>query len=297
MQTDLKRQADVEAIGVFAVNVRNLLLEPAAGPLRTLGVAPGYRTGCKLAVVDEQGDLLEHAVILPHPPQSELEQARATARELLDRHGVAAIAIGSGTASRETDQFFHALLREMPDRKVVCMVVHEAAATTYAGGKVAREELPGVEPAIRAAVSIARRLQDPLYELVKVDPKTIGVGQYQHDVNQQALRQALEATVESVVSAVGVDVNRASAPLLTAVPGLDQGVAREIVAYRKLHGPFGSPSRWTARRSTPSTTNSRPGSPPTREPTSLRCSATSHESMPSTSPATPTTPSVSRPWP
>ncbi|NQT88453.1 RNA-binding transcriptional accessory protein, partial [bacterium] len=237
-RTDLKRRADVEAIQVFAQNVCNLLLESPAGPRRTLGVAPGYRTGCKLAVVDETGSLAAHAVIHPHPPQAEAEKAGTAARELIEKYDIEAIAIGSGTASRETDRFFHALLHELPDRKIVCMVVQESVAITYGGAKVGREELPGVEPAIRTAVSLARRLQDPLYELAKVDAKTIGVGQYQHDVNQQVLRHALEATVEGAATSVGVDLNRASALLLSALPGIDPAGAREIVAYRKLHGPF-----------------------------------------------------------
>jgi len=240
VRSELKRRADTEAIAVFTRNLRNLLLQPPAGPVRTLGVVPGYRTGCKLAVVDEIGKPLETHTVFPHPPQSQLEAARSAARGLIERHNVEAIAIANGTASRETDQFFRTLIKEMPDRRIVRMIVNEAGANVYASSRTAREELPNVAPALRSAISIARRLQDPLYELVQIDPKAIGVGQYQHDVNQQALREALEAGVESAVNWVGVDVNRASASLLSYVAGLDRAVAREIVQYRGEHGPFRS---------------------------------------------------------
>jgi len=240
VRAELKRRADAEAIAVFSRNLWGLLLQPPAGPRRTLGVDPGYRTGCKLAAIDEAGKLLEHLIIFPHPPQAQADEARAAARALIEKHAIEAIAIGNGTGSRETDLFFRQLIKEMPERRIVRMVVNEAGASIYARSRAAREEFPDLDPSLRSAVSIARRFQDPLYELVLVDPKTIGVGQYQHDVNQQALRESLQAVVESSVNYVGVDLNRASAPLLAGVSGLDRAVAREIVQYRQARGPFRS---------------------------------------------------------
>ena len=237
VRAGLKRCADDEAISVFTRNLRGLLLQPPAGPRRTLGVQPGYRTGCKLAAVDEQGKLLEHATVFPHPPQAQAAEARAAVRALVDKHGLEAVAIGSGTASRETELFFRQLLKEVPDRKVVRMVVNDAGASTYATSRAAREEFPDLDPGLRCAVSMARRFQDPLAELVQVDPKAIGVGQYQHDVNQQALREALEEAVESCVTAVGVDVARATAAHLSYVAGLDRAAAHELVRWRDEHGP------------------------------------------------------------
>ena len=238
VRSDLKRAADADAIAIFSRNLRNLLLQAPAGPRRTLGVNPGYRTGCQLAALDEQGQVLEHITICPHEPQNQLEEARAAARALIEKHAVDAIAIGNGTASRETDLFFRQLIAGLADRRPICMVVNDAGATVFAASRTAREEFPGFDPAVRAAASIGRRFQDPLAELVLVDPKMIGVGQYQHDVNQQALREALEAVVGSCVNAVGSDVNAAPAALLSYVAGLDRAIAHELVRYREAHGPF-----------------------------------------------------------
>ena len=240
VRAGLKRRADGEAIAVFTRNLCGLLLQPPAGPRRTLGVEPGYRTGCKLAATGGDGALLEHAIIFPHPPQAHPDEARATARALIDKHQIEAVAIGNGTASRETDLFFRELLKELPGRRIVRMVVNEAGASVYAASRAARDEFPGLEPGLRSAVSIARRFQDPLAELVGLDPRTIGVGQYQHDVNQQALREALEGAMESCSCLVGVDVNRASLAQLSHVAGIDRATAHEIVRHREQHGPFRS---------------------------------------------------------
>ncbi|MFP4058650.1 MAG: S1 RNA-binding domain-containing protein [Candidatus Brocadiia bacterium] len=237
-RASVKRRADAEAIAVFARNLRSLLLQPPAGPRRTLGVEPGYRTGCKLAAVDERGALLDHRVIFPHPPQGQAEEARQAAKTLIETHGIEAVAIGNGTASRETGLFFRQLRRELAGRRLLRMVVNSSGAGAYATSKAAQREFPDLDPGLRAAVSIARRFQDPLAELVGVDPKSIGVGQYQHDVNQQALRRELEAVVHSVVNAVGADPNRAAPALLAYVAGLDRRAARAIVAHREDHGPF-----------------------------------------------------------
>ena len=237
-RADLKRRADAEAIGIFSRNLRNLLLQPPAGRRRTLGVDPGYRTGCKLAALDEDGRLLQHATIFPHPPQSQADEARNLVRSLLDTHRVEAVAIGNGTASRETDLFFRKLFAETPAQRPVCMTVNEAGASVYANSRAARSEFPDLDPAVRSAVSIGRRFQNPLNELVQVDPKMIGVGQYQHDVNQQALRQALETVVRSCVNAVGVDPNAAPVALLAYVAGFDRAAAHELTQYRELHGPL-----------------------------------------------------------
>ncbi|MFW6108689.1 MAG: Tex-like N-terminal domain-containing protein, partial [bacterium] len=238
VRSRLKRRADAEAIDVFARNLRGLLLQPPAGPRRTLGVMPGYRTGCKLAAVDERGALLESAVIFPHPPEAKADEALATAKALVDKHGLAAVAIGNGNASRETDLFFRRVAQELGGRKLVRMVVNESGAKAYASSRAAREEFPDLAPALRSAVSIARRFQDPLAELVQVDPKTIGVGQYQHDVNQQALRAALQAEIESCVNLVGVDPARATAAHLAYVAGFDKATAHALVQHRDQHGPL-----------------------------------------------------------
>ncbi len=236
----LKRLADAEAIAVFARNLRGLLLQAPAGPRRTLGVEPGCRTGCKLAAVDERGKLLEACTIFPHGPDAKPDEARAAARALIETHNLEAIAIGNGTASRDTELFFRPILRELRDRRLIRMIVNDAGAKAYATSRAAREEFPDLEPAFRSAVSIARRFQDPLAELVQVDPKAIGVGQYQHDVNQQALREALTAVVESCVSLVGVDPARATAVHLAHVAGLDNATAHELVQHRAEHGPLRS---------------------------------------------------------
>jgi len=238
VRSEIKRHADADAIDVFSRNLRGLLLQPAAGPRRVIGVDPGYRTGCKLAAVDENGKLVETLAIFPHQPQAQVDEAKAATRALIEKHNVQAVAIGNGTASRETDLFFRQVFKEMPDRPLVRMVVNEAGASITARSRAAREEFPELDPTFRAAISIARRFQDPLYELVQIDPKAIGVGQYQHDVNQQTLREGLESVVESCVNFVGADLNRASAQLLSCVSGLDRAVAREIVQYREKNGPF-----------------------------------------------------------
>ena len=310
LRAEMKRRADAEAIGIFARNLRGLLLQPPVGPRRTLGIDSSSRAGCHVAVVDEQGKRLEHAAIAPlarepqrpkpaprapapaapapaeapappapaetAPPQAPAasaeapaapapaepppaapapaeappvapsapgptpEEARATLRALIEKHGVAAIAIGNSHVAHEIDHFVRDLLRQMPDRRIVRSVVTDAGATAYANSRAARDEFPDLAAAARCAVAIARRLQDPLTELAQVDPKTIGVGQYQHDVNQQALHDGLQAVVESCVNWVGVDANRAPASLLARVAGVGRGIARDLVAWRTEHGPFRS---------------------------------------------------------
>ena len=244
LRLEARRRADEEAIGVFARNLRNLLLAPPAGSLRTLGIDPGIRTGAKLAVVDRTGRLLEHAVI--HPLTGG-ERAAAAGRELerlATAHGVEIVAVGNGTGGRETERFVRESLAAAGHRLPVVMV-SEAGASVYSASEIAREEFPGLDLTVRGAVSIARRLQDPLAELVKIDPRSIGVGQYQHDVNQGGLGTALNDVVESCVNYVGVDLNTASRPLLTAVAGIGPSLAGAIVAYRDRHGPF--PSREALR--------------------------------------------------
>ena len=238
VRSEIKRRADADAIDVFSRNLRGLLIQPAAGPRRTLGVDPGYRTGCKVVAIDENGKLLETLAIFPHQPQAQVDEAKAAIKPFIEKHAIQAVAIGNGNASRETDLFFRQVFKEMPDRQLVRMVVNDAGASITARSRTAREEFPDLDPTLRAAVSIARRFQDPLYELVQIDPKAIGVGQYQHDVNQQALREGLEAAVESCVNFVGADLNRSSAQLLSYISGLDRAVAREIVEYREKNGPF-----------------------------------------------------------
>ncbi|HUT36340.1 MAG TPA: Tex-like N-terminal domain-containing protein [Planctomycetota bacterium] len=318
-RAELKRRADAGAIHVFARNLRSLLLQPPAGPLRTLGVHPTLRGGCTLAVVDEQGRLLDHATITHKPPrrpaapgraqtapeakaeappeatveappeatveappqakaegqqpepqaeappepkveappeakaegqqpgpqadappEPKVEEARDILRSLIEKHQVAAVAIGNGAASREADCLVRGVLKEMPGRRALRALVSEAGATSYATSRAARDEFPDLEPPVRAAISIARRFQDPLVELAQGDPKAIGVGQYQHDVNQHALHESLRDVVENCVSLVGVDLNRAPAALLAHVAGVGHAAAREIVRYRAEHGPFRS---------------------------------------------------------
>ncbi len=239
-RADLKRRADAEAIGLFAANLRDLLLQAPAGRRRTLGVAPGTRAGCSLAALDEHGQLLGHAVIHLQNPEQKAEEAQAAARDLIATHAIEAVAIGNGAASRETHRFFRALLKGLPGKRPLCTMVNAAGAAAYANSSDARQDLPDLAPGVRAAVSIGRRLQDPLLELGQLDPKLIGIGQYQHDVNQQLLRDTLEDVVRSCVGAVGVDVNRSSAGLLAHVPGLDRAAAQELVQHRDSHGPFRS---------------------------------------------------------
>lgn len=230
----LKERADAEAITVFQGNLRNLLMAPPLGTYGVLGVDPGLRTGCKLAVVDETGKFLEHATIYPLVPRQDVAGAEQVLQDLISRYTIKAIAIGNGTGSRETEAFVRQFLKQQHD--MVCVVVSEAGASVYSASKLARQEFPALDVTVRGAISIARRLQDPLAELVKIDPKAIGVGQYQHDVDQKRLRQSLEETVESSVNHVGVDVNTASAELLQYVSGLNMRQAQNLVTYRDAHG-------------------------------------------------------------
>ena len=232
-----KAKADEEAIRGFAENLRQLLLAPPLGQKRVLGVDPGYRTGCKLVCLDAQGNLLHNEAIFPHPPQNEKGKAAAKVAQLVATYAIDAIAIGNGTASRETEQF---ITNIRYDRKVQVFVVSENGASIYSASKIAREEFPEYDVTVRGAVSIGRRLMDPLAELVKIDPKSIGVGQYQHDVEQNALKKSLDQTVESCVNLVGVNVNTASKHLLTYISGLGPTLAQNIVNYRVEHGPFTS---------------------------------------------------------
>ena len=230
-----KAKADEEAIRVFAENLRQLLLAPPLGQKRVLGVDPGYRTGCKLVCLDAQGNLLHNEAIFPHPPQNEKGKAAAKVAQLVATYAIDAIAIGNGTASRETEQF---ITNIRYDRKVQVFVVSENGASIYSASKIAREEFPEYDVTVRGAVSIGRRLMDPLAELVKIDPKSIGVGQYQHDVEQNALKKSLDQTVESCVNLVGVNVNTASKHLLTYISGLGPTLAQNIVKYQAQQGPF-----------------------------------------------------------
>ena len=234
---ELKEKADEEAIGVFAKNLRELLLAPPAGPKVTIGIDPGFRTGCKVAVIDETGKYLANTAIFPTPPRSDTQKAAATLKDLIVRHGAKLIAIGNGTASRETDMFVTKLLRE-EKLDVTKVVVSESGASIYSASETAAKEHPDLDVTVRGALSIARRLQDPLAELVKIDPKAIGVGQYQHDVNQTRLKKSLDWEVESCVNSVGVDVNMASASLLSYVAGIGPKLAQAIVSHRDANGRF-----------------------------------------------------------
>ena len=232
----LKEAADTDAITVFARNLKDLLLAAPAGRLPTLGLDPGYRTGIKTAVVDDTGKLIDTAVVYLHQENNAL----ATLARLIKQHGVKLIAIGNGTASRETDKLAGELVKGIPEAGLHKIVVSEAGASVYSASELAAKEFPELDVSLRGAVSIARRLQDPLAELVKIDPKSIGVGQYQHDVNQSQLAKSLDAVVEDCVNAVGVDVNTASAPLLARISGLNSTLAQNIVAYRDENGAFDS---------------------------------------------------------
>ncbi|MBO8127486.1 MAG: RNA-binding transcriptional accessory protein, partial [Firmicutes bacterium] len=234
LRNELTETAEIHAIEIFAKNLRALLLQPPVRGRVVMGIDPGYRTGCKVAVVNEYGDLLETATIYPHSPQKQEAESKRVLSDLIDRLGVTLIAIGNGTASRETEQLVADL------GKVPYLLISEAGASVYSASPLAREELPDLDVSMRGAVSIARRVQDPLAELVKIDPKSIGVGQYQHDVNQNRLAEALAGVVESCVNYVGVDLNSASAALLGYVAGITAQVAKNIVAYRQKHGPFKS---------------------------------------------------------
>jgi uncharacterized protein len=232
--------AETEAVRVFASNLRDLLLAAPAGSRVTMGLDPGYRTGVKVAVVDATGKVVDTTAIYPHEPQRQWNEALATLGRLALKHRVELIAIGNGTASRETDKLAAELVKGLPELKMTKIVVSEAGASVYSASAFASEELPGLDVTLRGAVSIARRLQDPLAELVKIEPKAIGVGQYQHDLGQAKLAKSLDAVVEDCVNAVGVDVNTASAPLLARVSGVGSGLAQSIVAHRDANGPFKS---------------------------------------------------------
>ena len=236
MRVSSKKKADEEAIKVFADNLRQLLLAPALGGKRILALDPGFRTGCKVVCLDQQGQLLHHDVIYPHPPQRNTAASAIKIKKLVERYQIEAIAIGNGTAGRETDSFIRDLgLKELPIE-----MVNESGASIYSASEAAREEFPNHDLTVRGAVSIGRRLMDPLAELVKLDPKSIGVGQYQHDVDQGALKRSLDDVVVSCVNGVGVEVNTASKQLLAYVSGLGPVLAGNIVAYRNENGPFRS---------------------------------------------------------
>ena len=237
VRNDLTEMADEQAIHTFALNLRPLLMQPPVKNQVVLGFDPAYRTGCKLAVVDATGKVLETGVIYPTKPHSKVEEGKRVLRRLCDKHGITCIAIGNGTASRESELFVAEFIKEY-GKQLSYMVVSEAGASVYSASKLGAEEFPDYDVSLRSAVSIARRLQDPLAELVKIDPKAIGVGQYQHDMPQARLSQALDGVVEDCVNGVGVDLNTASPSLLRRVAGISPAVAKNVVAYREEHGGF-----------------------------------------------------------
>jgi uncharacterized protein len=244
LETDLLGQireaAETEAIRVFSTNLKDLLLLPPAGQKASIGLDPGLRTGVKVAVIDATGKVLDHCAIYPTPPQNKIEESIHVLAGLAKKYNVELVAIGNGTGSRETDRFVGDLIKQHPALKLKKVMVNEAGASIYSASELAAKEFPDLDVTIRGAVSIARRLQDPLAELVKIDPKSIGVGQYQHDVSQTALARQLETVVEDCVNAVGVDLNTASVPLLASVSGLSRTIAENIVSYRDLNGAFSS---------------------------------------------------------
>jgi uncharacterized protein len=242
----LKQNADTEAIKVFRDNLRNVLLAPPAGQLAVLGIDPGIRTGCKIAVVDETGKFLAHDVIYPHQPKNDTAGAVRTLKTLIDKHGVKAVAIGNGTASRETESLVRDFLKAEGRLDLFTVTVNESGASIYSASDIARQEFPDLDLTVRGAISIARRLQDPLAELVKLDPKSIGVGQYQHDVDQRQLNKSLEVVIESCVNRVGVDLNTASWALLRYVAGITERTAQKIVEFRNERGKFRSRVQLTA---------------------------------------------------
>lgn len=238
MVTRLRESAETEAIRVFAANLKDLLLAAPAGPKSVLGLDPGIRTGVKVAAIDKTGKLVETATVYPFEPRRDREGAMATLAAIAHRHKIELVAIGNGTASRETEKLVADLCARLPELKLTRVVVSEAGASVYSASETAANEFPDLDVSLRGAVSIARRLQDPLAELVKIEPKAIGVGQYQHDVNQREMARSLDAVIEDCVNAVGVDVNTASAALLARVSGLNSLLARNMVAYRDSHGAF-----------------------------------------------------------
>ena len=241
METEIrlatKKRADITAIKVFSENLRELLLAPPLGPKRVMGIDPGYRTGCKTVCLDRQGNIEHHDTIFPHASKKQQQEAAVKIQHLADRFKIEAIAVGNGTAGRETETFIKGLNFARP---VQVILVNESGASIYSASAVARQEFPDLDLTVRGAISIGRRLMDPLSELVKIDPKSIGVGQYQHDVDQSALKQSLDDAVISCVNSVGVDVNRSSVQLLTYVSGLGPQLAKNIVVYREANGPFES---------------------------------------------------------
>ena len=240
LMSALRERAEIEAINVFARNLKALLLAAPAGPRATMGLDPGLRTGVKVAIVDATGKVMDTAVIYPHQPNNDWQGSLRSLEKLAEKYQVSLISIGNGTASRETEKLAQELIKLRPELKMTAVVVSEAGASVYSASEFASRELPDMDVTLRGAVSIARRLQDPLAELVKIDPKSIGVGQYQHDVGQTQLARSLDAVVEDCVNAVGVDVNTASAPLLARVSGLSSAVAQSIVSYRDVKGVFTS---------------------------------------------------------
>jgi uncharacterized protein len=246
VRLELKQRSDVEAIRVFRENLENLLLAPPAGQLNVLALDPGIRTGCKVAVIDETGKLLEHTVIYPHEPKRDTAGASRTLKTLISKFGIQAIAIGNGTASRETDAFVKDFLKRESLNGIFVVAVNESGASIYSASEIARQEFPDLDLTVRGAISIGRRLQDPLAELVKIDPKSIGVGQYQHDVDQRQLQHSLETTIESCVNRVGVDLNTASWALLRYVAGVNERTAQKIVEFRNENGKFRSRVQLTA---------------------------------------------------
>jgi uncharacterized protein len=232
----LGQVAEEHAINVFATNLRSLLSQPPLTGQVVMGIDPGYRTGCKVAVIDPTGKVVDTVTIYPHPPQKQKRAALAKLAQFIEWYGVTLIAIGNGTGSRESEQLVAELTRQMPACKY--LIVNEAGASVYSASRLARAELPDMDVSMRGAVSIARRVQDPLAELVKIEPKSIGIGMYQHDVNQKQLAKSLDGVVESVVNQVGVDVNTASPALLTYVSGIGPKLSERIVTHREEHGPF-----------------------------------------------------------
>jgi uncharacterized protein len=239
IRNELTERAEKHAIAVFSVNLKNLLMQSPVKNKRIIGIDPGFRTGCKVAIIDETGKYLEGTTIYPHPPQKEYFEAKSTLRDLISKHRIDLIAIGNGTASRETEMLVADLIKEIENEKdIFYLIVSEAGASVYSASEIAKEEFPDLEASLRGNISIARRLQDPLAELVKIDPKSIGVGLYQHDINQKALSEALNNVVESCVNQVGVDLNTASKSLLTHISGLNNRNAEKVVSYREKVGPF-----------------------------------------------------------
>ncbi|MCR5734718.1 MAG: RNA-binding transcriptional accessory protein, partial [Lachnospiraceae bacterium] len=238
IRTELKEKAEESAIKVFEQNLYQLLMQPPIVGCTVLGWDPAFRTGCKTAVVDETGKVLDTVVVYPTAPHNKVEETAKIIKELISKHGISVISVGNGTASRESEQIIVRILKEIPDAHVQYVITNEAGASVYSASKLASEEFPNFDVGQRSAVSIARRIQDPLAELVKIDPKSIGVGQYQHDMNQKKLGDALDGVVEDAVNKVGVDLNTASASLLSHISGITAAVAKNIVSYREEHGRF-----------------------------------------------------------